>query len=173
MTQAEALIRWQHPVDGFMAPDMFIELAEQAGFIEDVTRWVVKRVLRDLQQLREQGQTLQIAINLSAQDVSKPELMQWLQEPLRLAGLPPNDLCLELTERDITADEGAICSSLQSLQDQGFTIALDDYGVGYSALSRLVTLPAAWAHTGRIAGSDQQEGMYSPMPLSRKSVLMR
>lgn len=141
ITQAEALIRWQHPVDGFMAPDMFIELAEQAGFIEEVTRWVVQRVLHDLQQLRDEGHALQIAINLSAQDVSNHELMQWLQVQLIQAGLSSADLCLELTERDVTADEGAICTSLQWLQEQGFTIALDDYGVGYSALSRLATLP--------------------------------
>lgn len=141
ISQAEALIRWHHPVDGFMAPDMFIELAEQAGFIEDVTRWVVQRVLHDLQQLRGQGQSLQVAINLSAQDVSNPALMAWLQAELIATGLTPSDLCLELTERDVTADEGAICTSLEWLQQQGFTIALDDYGVGYSALSRLATLP--------------------------------
>lgn len=139
--KAEALIRWFHPTEGFIPPDMFIELAEQTGLIGLVTAWVISRVLDDQKRLKDAGFDLQLSINLSAQDLSNDNLRQLLDQKLSENQLNAEDICLEVTERDMMTDVDKSLELLDYYRERGFQLSIDDYGVGYSALSKLALMP--------------------------------
>lgn len=139
--KAEALIRWFHPTEGFIPPDMFIELAEQTGLIGLVTAWVVSRVLDDQTKMQKLGVNLQLSINLSAQDLSSDSLRILIDQKLTENNLSARDICLEVTERDMMTDVEKSLQLLNYYRDRGFQLSIDDYGVGYSALSKLAMMP--------------------------------
>ena len=139
--KAEALIRWFHPDEGFIPPDMFIELAEQTGLIGLVTNWVISRVLDDMVKMKANGVTLQVSINLSAQDLSNEGLRNLIEHKLTDNRLNASEVCLEVTERDMMTDVGKSLELLNYYRDRGFQLSVDDYGVGYSALAKLAELP--------------------------------
>ncbi|MCD8522015.1 MAG: EAL domain-containing protein [Saccharospirillaceae bacterium] len=139
--KAEALIRWFHPQDGFIAPDLFIELAEQTGLIGQLTDWVISQVLEHVAAWRRDNIDLQVSINMSAQDISRDDLLTALTQQLQHYQLQPGDICLEITERDMMQDEEKTRQQLQALRDHGFRISMDDYGIGYSALSKIARMP--------------------------------
>ncbi|MDO6474175.1 EAL domain-containing protein [Alteromonas sp. 1_MG-2023] len=137
----EALIRWNSASLGFVPPDEFIGIAEQAGLIEQVTTWVLDRTLDDLAGFRQQGYVFSVAINLSTQDIQRPELMQSLAEKIAAKGLTPSDVELEITESDLVEDAALAIRNLNTLKAMGFHFAIDDFGTGYSSLAYLKTLP--------------------------------
>jgi diguanylate cyclase (GGDEF)-like protein len=139
--KAEALIRWFHPDEGFIPPDTFIALAEQTGLIGLVTAWVVSRVLDDQAKMKDQGVHLQLSINLSAQDLSSDSLRVLIDQKLTQNNLSARDICLEVTERDMMTDVDKSLQLLNYYREQGFQLSIDDYGVGYSALSKLAMMP--------------------------------
>lgn len=139
--KAEALIRWFHPEEGFIPPDTFIALAEQTGLIGLVTAWVVGRVLDDQVKMKKLGVNLQLSINLSAQDLSSDSLRVLIDQKLTENNLSARDICLEVTERDMMTDVDKSLQLLNYYRDQGFQLSIDDYGVGYSALSKLAMMP--------------------------------
>ena len=141
VTAVETLIRWQRPGSGNVAPDIFIDLAEQAGLIVPLTRWVVTQTMRQLKRWHEAGLPLQAAINVSAEDVCHPQFCQMLEQSAIHAGIQPRFCIIEITERDIMYDEALGLLTLKSLKKMGFRIALDDYGVGQSTLVKLKDLP--------------------------------
>ena len=139
--KAEALIRWFHPQDGFIPPDVFIELAEQTGLICQLTDWVIAQVLEHVAVWRRNNIDLQVSINISAQDICRDGLPTLIEHNLQDLQLRPADICLEITERDMMLDEEKSLQQLQLLREHGFSISMDDYGIGYSALSKLARMP--------------------------------
>lgn len=137
----EALMRWQHPELGFIPPDEFIALAEQSGFIGVLTQWMIHTVCRQLADWQRQGQRINAAINLSAQDVIDPDLPGLIRQALDEHGLDAGRLALEITESAIIRDPARASAMLAELCDSELRIAIDDYGTGYSSLSQLKNLP--------------------------------
>ncbi len=141
VTGLEALIRWNSKVLGFVPPDEFIGIAEQAGFIEQITDWVFHQVVKDVLTLKENNISIQPAINLSTQDIQNRFLLERLIHLLDTNGLSTTDITLEITESDLVADANLAIENLTLLRDKGFCIAIDDFGTGYSSLAYLKHLP--------------------------------
>jgi diguanylate cyclase (GGDEF)-like protein len=137
----EALIRWIDPELGFVAPDEFIALAENAGLISQVTDWVIQRAIRDAQHLVMKNIHLCIAINLSAKDITNPYLLDKIGELLRKANLSPKALSFEITESDLVEDPKQAIEHLKNFKRQGYELAIDDFGTGYSSLAYLKSFP--------------------------------
>ncbi|GAA0226907.1 cyclic Di-GMP phosphodiesterase RmdA [Saccharothrix mutabilis subsp. mutabilis] len=148
----EALVRWQHPEFGRLAPDRFIELAEETGLIVPLGRWVLRAACRQARRwLEEFGESAPfVSVNLAVRQSRDPELVRDVKRILDECALPPHHLQLELTESAImgTADEPL--EALRALSDMGVRIAIDDFGTGYSNLAYLKHLPV---HELKIAGS--------------------
>lgn len=137
----EALIRWNNSKLGFVPPDEFITIAEQAGLIEQVTTWVMNQTIQDLAYFREQGYSFTIAMNLSTQDIQNKPLLRKLESMLEAANLQPSALELEITESDLVEDAELAVENLNGLTSKGFKFAIDDFGTGYSSLAYLKNLP--------------------------------
>ena len=137
----EALIRWQNDNLGFISPEDFIAIAEQAGFINKITEWVYQQAVKDVRIFREQGVDVVVAINISAQDVMNPEQLTMINSLLESNGLPAQALSFELTEGDLVKDPEQALQHLGYLRASGFSIAIDDFGTGYSSLAYLTQLP--------------------------------
>lgn len=140
---AEALLRWQHPTQGLMLPDTFIELAEKTGLIIPIGEWVLNEACRQMRQWHLQGYThWRIAVNLSALQFCHAGLVQSVAKALATHGLPANSLTLEITETTAMSDADASMSVLQALSAMGVDLSIDDFGTGYSSLMYLKRLPA-------------------------------
>ena len=138
---AEALIRWVHPELGFVPPDEFIQLAEHAGLINQVTDWMLSAVIRQLASWRQQGIELQVAVNLSAHDLSNPGLPEHIASILQQHQLPSKALALEVTEGAVMRDPKQVIRVLHQLRQMGIDLAIDDFGTGQSSLAYLKQLP--------------------------------
>ncbi|EDQ34206.2 diguanylate cyclase (GGDEF) domain protein [Hoeflea phototrophica DFL-43] len=133
----EALLRWHHSLRGVITPDVFIPIAERAGLISDVGCYVVRQVCEDLEKLPK----VSVNVNISANQVAAPDLVDRLLGILSETGVDPCRIVLEVTE-----SASLICSAdnakrLSALQAHGFRIALDDFGMGYSEFNQLRMLP--------------------------------
>ncbi len=140
----EALLRWNHPHRGLINPDEFIPLAEQTGLILPIGRWLLKEACRRVASWQRQALTaapLRLHVNLSACQFDDPHLFTAVEAAITTAGLAPNTLTLEITETALSRDPDAVSQQLRQLRLLGLQIALDDFGVGYSALSRLQDYP--------------------------------
>ena len=138
---AEALVRWRHPEHGLMSPDEFIPIAEQSGNIALITRWVLRRAITDCARWTAAGVDIAVAVNLSALDLFDAELPAYIGGLLHDASLPPAKLALEITESAIMSDPAHALGVLRDLKQRGLTLAIDDYGTGYSSLAHLKRLP--------------------------------
>ncbi len=138
----EALVRWQHPTEGCIAPDQFIPLAEQTGLITPLTRWVVETALRQCREWLDSGLELRVAVNLSMRNLHDESLPNVIADLLAQYSVPPRLLCCEITESAVMADAERTLHVLNGLFALGVRIAIDDYGTGYASLSYLKRLPA-------------------------------
>ncbi|MEX0729292.1 MAG: GGDEF domain-containing protein [Aquisalimonadaceae bacterium] len=138
---AEALVRWNHPSLGRVAPDVFIPLAEQSGLIQPLTHWVLVNALAACAAWRQAGLRLPVAVNLSGLDVLDHRLPETVRGCLAAAGLPPDNLTLEVTESMLMRDAPLARTHLQQLRAVGARLAIDDFGTGYSSLAQLRQLP--------------------------------
>ena len=139
----EALLRWQHPERGLLAPAAFIHLAEQTGDIVAMGRWVLQEACgeaRRWQQYCPSDPPLRISVNISPRQLRDPGLVQDVATALRDSGLDPHSLILEMTESAILKGEDMV-HALFELRELGVELAIDDFGSGYSSLSYLATLP--------------------------------
>lgn len=135
---AEALVRWTHPERGFIAPDRFIPIVEEANRIEKLTMHVLDTAIRDFAAM---GGSLSVAVNISARMLGKDRLLGPVSQMLETYGLPASRLTLEITESaEMAGDTGV--EELTKLRDMGVSISIDDYGTGQSTLSYLKRLPA-------------------------------
>ena len=138
----EALLRWNSAALGFVPPDEFIAIAEQAGLIDQVTLFVVQSTVADLLIMRQNGYDIGAAINLSSRDIQNKELLEKVQKILSEASLSPSDVSFEITESDLVEDAALAVENLNHLKSLGFKLAIDDFGTGYSSMAYLKTLPA-------------------------------
>ena len=139
----EALVRWQHPVRGLLAPDQFIPLAEKSGLIVQLGEWVLNEACRQMGEWRAQGHSgWNVAVNLSPLQFSHTGLIQLVRETLERYSLEPGCLTLEVTESTAMRDPYVSQAILQKINDMGVKISIDDFGTGYSSLLYLKRLPA-------------------------------
>ena len=138
---AEALIRWQHPKLGPIAPDEFIRLAEHSGNISLISDWMLQQVIAQTAKWWQQGLRLQIAVNLSVHDLLNPALADNINAQLQQYKLSAAALALEVTESAIMQDAATVIAQLQRIRSLGITLAIDDFGTGQSSLAYLKQLP--------------------------------
>ena len=137
----EALLRWQHPSRGLLAPDSFIGLAERTGNIRGVSRWVLEHAVAQAHEWAARGLALRVAVNLSARDLDDAELPARIGDLLAARGLQPQRLVLELTESAVMSEPEAAVQSFRQLADRGIDLAIDDFGIGQSSFAYLRRLP--------------------------------
>lgn len=142
LTGAEALVRWQHPKRGLLAPDMFIEEIERLGMIEDLDRHVLERACREAQQWRAHGgRPLAVAVNISTRSFQHEHFPELVRAVLSATGLAPQRLELEVVESSALDDIDRATECLTRLRALGVRVSLDDFGTGYSSLNHLRRLP--------------------------------
>ncbi|WP_284617953.1 EAL domain-containing protein [Aquabacterium humicola] len=138
----EALLRWQHPTLGRIAPDRFIPIAEETGLIVVLGDWVLRRAIEQAAAWQRAGlPPLRMAVNLSARQLLQPDLARRIEGLLAAAGLDPRLFGVEVTESMLIANFDQAVQQLRSLRALGVEISLDDFGTGYSSLSYLRRLP--------------------------------
>jgi diguanylate cyclase (GGDEF)-like protein len=144
MVGAEALLRWRHPVEGLLRPDKFLAIAEEAGLIVPITRWIIWRVCVLASEWRRrlpQGMDFYISINLSATVLRDPGLSDYVARVLAETHTPAGSLKFELTEGGLISNVGAAREVLDRLHNMGIQLMLDDFGTGYSSLNYLQLFP--------------------------------
>jgi diguanylate cyclase len=137
----ETLLRWTHPELGAVAPDEFIPLAEEAGLIGELDRWVLDQACQQAAQWVADGYRPWVAVNISVRDLHQPGYVRRVLQVLRAHELPANLLVLEVTEHAVALDPDEVTQRLTELRELGVRVALDDFGAGYSSLGLLRTLP--------------------------------
>jgi diguanylate cyclase len=137
----EALVRWQHPTRGLLQPDDFIPMAERVGLVPSLSRVVLEKALAEATRLYRLDHRLQMSINISRFDLLDDSFMHYIQESLENAGLPGDLLTLEITESSIGEDPERSRQSIEQIRGLGIRVSIDDFGVGYSSMSQLLSLP--------------------------------
>ena len=141
ITGVEALVRWQHPVDGMIPPARFIPLAERSGHIVQIGQWVLNEACRQARAWMDHGlPPLVVAVNLSAVQFKRGNVLEMVSSALASTGLPANCLELELTESILLQDSVSTMETLRGLKALGAKLSIDDFGTGYSSLSYLKQL---------------------------------
>ena len=142
MVGTEALLRWQHPTEGCLGPNEFITLMEDTNMIQSVGEWVLYTACRQQRIWQDQYQKQQrVAVNISPRQLTNSDFFGQIQRVLKETGLPPQQLCLEITENALLGDDPYIIETLHDLTATGIQIALDDFGTGFSSLSHLRQFP--------------------------------
>jgi len=139
---AEALICWRQPDGKYVRPDLFIPLAEDTGFIEPLTEWLMKKIRSELGGLLQQDHSLHVAINLSPGHFESDRILHSSSAIFGNSGILPEQIIYEITERGLINDtDGQAKDVMARLQNRKSRIALDDFGTGYSSLSYIGEFP--------------------------------
>jgi diguanylate cyclase (GGDEF)-like protein len=140
-TGVEALLRWSHPTKGVVLPDDFIPILELSGLITSVGRWVLAEACRQGARWHGLGYQLDISVNISARQLENDDLIRDVTSALRVSGLDPRSLIVELTETAIMRNMPDVVRRLLALKAMGVRVAIDDFGTGYSSLAYLQQFP--------------------------------
>jgi EAL domain-containing protein (putative c-di-GMP-specific phosphodiesterase class I) len=138
VVSVEALARWNHPTRGPISPSEFIPVAEQTGLIVELGNWIMLHACRDAKQMPSH---IKVAVNLSPVQFAKSNIVEWASFALADSGLSAERLEFEITEGVLMEDTERNLNSLREMKQIGISIALDDFGVGYSSLSYLAKFP--------------------------------
>ncbi|HTL93566.1 MAG TPA: EAL domain-containing protein, partial [Steroidobacteraceae bacterium] len=141
---AEALLRWRHPVEGLLTPDKFLAIAEEAGVIVPVTRWIIQRVCRLAAEWRQrlaENEDFYISVNLSAAVLRSPGLREYVAQVLEETHVSAAHLKFELSEGGLVSNVTTARAVLDAFHNMGIELMLDDFGTGYSSLSYLQLFP--------------------------------
>ena len=141
MAGVEALIRWNDPNGGLVAPGEFIPLAEEMGLIEVIGDWVVEELARQDATWRAEGLDLEVSFNLSPRQLWQPDIADRITGRLAAEGVNPAKVVVEITESTAMTDPDRTLRILWDLHSRGLRLAIDDFGTGYSSLSRLKNMP--------------------------------
>jgi diguanylate cyclase (GGDEF)-like protein/PAS domain S-box-containing protein len=165
ITGYEALVRWEHPERGLLAPGDFVDVAEEAGLIGEIGEWVLLEALGQLARWRERSpkRDLTMSINLAARQVNET-LPAVLDAALAATGVPPDAVWLELTESALMADARAAASVLDTVRSMGIHVSVDDFGTGYSSMTYLQRFPVEGIKVDRsfvagLGGEPQDEAI--------------
>jgi len=140
----ETLVRWLHPQRGVLGPNEFIYIAEESGLIHDLGRWVLRETCQVYREWRRRGIAPdRIAVNVSAAQLRRSELVESVRRAVRTTGMDPRHLEIEITESAMMVNEDEASECLEALQAMGVQIALDDFGTGYSSLSYVKRFPVS------------------------------
>lgn len=137
VTSLEALLRWNHPENGLMYPDSFIDLCERSGQMSQIGEWVLHEVIKQIAHWHVLGQDVAVSVNVSISQLFKEDFVTSLARMLDENGCVPNRLELELTESALTKGDVEVIKNLQQLRHLGVRVSVDDFGVGYSNFARL------------------------------------
>ncbi len=137
----EALLRWNHPQYGLIMPNEFIRPTERTGLIKPLTEWVLQEAFNQYSIWNKNGDSIDIAVNLSARNVQDPRLIPYLATLFSKSGIDPHRLKLEITEGTIMVDSEWVTQFFTQLNKLGVCVSIDDFGTGYSSLSYLKKLP--------------------------------
>jgi PAS domain S-box-containing protein/diguanylate cyclase (GGDEF)-like protein len=138
----EALVRWHDPERGLVPPHVFVPIAEETGHIVRIGELVLEMACGEAMRWpRVDGHDLVVNVNVSPRQCDDEHFVEKVRRALRVSGLPPHRLCLEMTETAFAHDEQAMLQSIQALRELGVCVALDDFGIGYSSLASLRRLP--------------------------------
>jgi EAL domain-containing protein (putative c-di-GMP-specific phosphodiesterase class I) len=141
LTGMEALVRWDHPQHGLVYPDSFIGTAEDCGAIDALTEWVLEEAMKQLARLRGQGLEIQMAVNVSMENLGSPDFARRVSTLARNACASPQDVTLEITESRLMSPSSTPLESLVRLRLQRFGLSIDDFGTGHSSLAQLRDVP--------------------------------
>jgi EAL domain-containing protein (putative c-di-GMP-specific phosphodiesterase class I) len=142
IVEFEALLRWWLPEKGMISPATFIPIAEQAGLLNPIGAWVLETACRQNKLWEDKGYTgLRMAVNISVHQLNNPRFIQQVKDILTRTGLSAEYLEVEITESAVSNNDANMLNILNSLKALGVTIAIDDFGIEYSSLSRLKHLP--------------------------------
>jgi len=137
----EALVRWQHSERGLIPPNAFIPLAEESGYVVTLGEWVLHTACRQIQQWVAMGVPLRhVAVNVSAVQLSRGNLLASVKQALQETGIEPGMLELEITESSVMLDRERSLATLANLKALGLRLSIDDFGTGYSSLAYLQQL---------------------------------
>jgi diguanylate cyclase (GGDEF)-like protein len=137
----EALLRWQHPVNGLVGPEEFIPILEQTGQIREVGAWVLTRACEQMAAWHSRGDTLDVSVNVSGIQLDSDEIVDHIRDALNTSGLDPASLIIEVTETALMRNAEATAKRLHAIKALGVRIAVDDFGTGYSSLAYLQRFP--------------------------------
>ena len=137
----EALLRWEHPIRGMVAPGDFVSVAEETGLISKIGRFVLEQACQQAAEWRHAGNDLFVSVNISPRQLTRADLANDVSRALHASGLRPSALCLEVTETALLRDPGSIVESLRRLKALGIRLAIDDFGAGASSFGLLRILP--------------------------------
>ncbi|GAB6903598.1 putative bifunctional diguanylate cyclase/phosphodiesterase [Kineosporia succinea] len=137
----EALVRWQHPVRGLLSPAAFVPMAEETGLVVQLNTWVLFEATRFAVVLQNDWRRPTMAVNISAQQLVRPDFVEQVNRALAESGLPADRLTLEITESVVLQDLEDVIPRLAQLRSRGVRVAIDDFGTGYSSLAYLTELP--------------------------------
>jgi diguanylate cyclase (GGDEF)-like protein len=155
----EALLRWEHPERGLIAPGEFIPVAEETGLIVPIGTWVLEEACRQLRAWHDAGAgRLIMAVNLSARQMKSPDLLPEVAGILDRTGVHPADVCLEVTESVLIDDAQEAVRVLEALRGLGVKLAIDDFGTGYSSLAQVRRFPIDVLKIDRAFVSDLGNG---------------
>ena len=135
-TGAEALVRWSDEDGKSIAPDFFVRIAEDRGFIGEITSFVVRRATQEIGDMLRENPELTLSINIAASDLASGELFRLLDQHVRRAGIAPRQIALELTERS-TVEFTVLREAVLRLHREGYQVHVDDFGTGFSSLAYL------------------------------------
>jgi EAL domain-containing protein (putative c-di-GMP-specific phosphodiesterase class I)/CheY-like chemotaxis protein len=141
LTGVEALVRWNHPEHGVVYPDSFIGVAEECGAIDALTEWVLAEAATQAARWMAEGLRLQVAVNVSMDNLAADGFAQRARRIVREAGVSPSDITLEITESRAMAPSGAPLEALVRLRLSRFQLSIDDFGTGHSSLAQLRDVP--------------------------------
>jgi diguanylate cyclase (GGDEF)-like protein len=141
ITGAEALLRWEHPTRGIVAPGEFIPYLEESDLIAVVGRWVLNEAIRRAAGWNRDGRQPEISINLSARQLDRDQIVTEIRAALDGTGLDPSSLCVEVTETTLMRDLDEALKRLRAIKTLGVRIAIDDFGTGYSSFAHLQQFP--------------------------------
>ena len=159
VVSVEALVRWQHPDRGLLAPAEFLPAIEQTGLIDPFTDWVLSHALADCAAWTAAGETWCVAVNVSARNLDAARFPEFVATSLRKSGIHHARLQLEVTETAMSIDQVAAKATLETLASYGIGVALDDFGMGYASLAHLRTLPLTEVKVDRgfVSGIENSE----------------